>query len=386
MSGSAIRHTRILSVAMMALSVLLLAAVAVVGVRLANSGAAANAAGGAGPGRDPNVDPGSPLGGGPAPDFTLTNQFGQPVSLTAERGKVVVLAFVDSMCTSICPLTTTSMLQAKAMLGPDGSRVALVGINANPTATSVSAVRAYSTAHGMINQWNFLTGTPAQLAAVWKAYHVYVAVTTTGIDHEPVLYVIDAQGRERMLYLTQMAFSAVAGQAGVLAHELSALLPGHPHVGPIPAQGSAIGPQTPITLSPVTGGPPVRLGPGHPHLILFFDTWLTETSDLTAELKALGSYTATAAAHGWPTLVAVDIGPVEASPTALSRLLHRLAGKLDYPVVVDQTGALADGFQVGGVPWIDLTSAEGKVAFSRASWLPIGALDAAVAGAVGPPH
>jgi len=61
---------------------------------------------------NPAVDPGSPLGGRPAPDFRLQDQFGRTVSLTQFRGRAVLLAFVDSRCSTICPLTTTSMLQA----------------------------------------------------------------------------------------------------------------------------------------------------------------------------------------------------------------------------------------------------------------------------------
>ena len=61
---------------------------------------------------NPNLDLGSSLGGTPAPDFRLRNQFGQPMSLSQFRGKVVMLAFEDSECTTVCPLTTQSMLQA----------------------------------------------------------------------------------------------------------------------------------------------------------------------------------------------------------------------------------------------------------------------------------
>src|SRR5215472_6643052 len=98
--------------------------------------------------RNPNVDPGTSLPGTAAPDFTLTNQFGAPVSLRQFRGKVVVLAFVDSRCTSVCPLTTLSMTQAKSMLGPAAAaHVQLLGVDANPDATKVTNVRAYSSDH-----------------------------------------------------------------------------------------------------------------------------------------------------------------------------------------------------------------------------------------------
>ena len=48
---------------------------------------------------------------------------GRSVSLHSFRGKVVILAFNDSECTTVCPLTTTAMLDAKAMLGKAGSQV-----------------------------------------------------------------------------------------------------------------------------------------------------------------------------------------------------------------------------------------------------------------------
>lgn len=59
---------------------------------------------------NPDLDPGSSLPHKVAPSFTLVDQFGRKVSLSAFRGRVVIMAFVDSQCTTICPLTTASML------------------------------------------------------------------------------------------------------------------------------------------------------------------------------------------------------------------------------------------------------------------------------------
>ncbi|HLI41317.1 MAG TPA: SCO family protein, partial [Streptosporangiaceae bacterium] len=101
---------------------------------------------------NPGLDPGTALGGTPAPDFRLVNQFGQPMSLGQFRGRVVLLSFEDSECTTVCPLTAQSMVEAKLLLGAAGSRVQLLGVDANPDATSVSDVLAYSRAHGLVNQ------------------------------------------------------------------------------------------------------------------------------------------------------------------------------------------------------------------------------------------
>src|SRR5258707_4886340 len=54
---------------------------------------------------NPNLDPGTSLGARPAPDIRLVNQFGQPMSLSQFRGKVVVLSFAHSRCTTVFPLT-----------------------------------------------------------------------------------------------------------------------------------------------------------------------------------------------------------------------------------------------------------------------------------------
>src|SRR6476661_9141936 len=82
---------------------------------------------------NPGVDPGTLIPGRPAPGFTLTDQFGQHVSLSQFRGKAVVLTFVDSECTTVCPLGTASLTGAVSLLGPAAARrIQILGIDANP--------------------------------------------------------------------------------------------------------------------------------------------------------------------------------------------------------------------------------------------------------------
>lgn len=151
-----------------------------------------------------NVIGGFPINGTLAPDFKLVDQFGQSVTLSSLRGHEVVLAFIDARCTSLCPLTAQIMYAAKARLGSTAaSKVMLIAVNANTTATSVSAVQAWSIQHGMLHQWSFLTGSPAQLEATYRAYKVYQQVNSDGsITHDPLTYIIDASGHERLSYET----------------------------------------------------------------------------------------------------------------------------------------------------------------------------------------
>jgi cytochrome oxidase Cu insertion factor (SCO1/SenC/PrrC family) len=326
---------------------------------------------------NPQLDTGSAMNT-PAPDFRLTNQFGQQISLSAFRGKVVILAFTDSECTTICPLTTASMVAAKDLLGQAGQQVQLLGVDANPDATKRANVMAYSRAHGMTNQWDFLTGSQAQLRAVWKAYHIYVQIVRGDIDHTPALYVIDPQGRERKLYLTTMAYTTV-GQAGqLLAQEASSLLPSHPKLA---SQRSlafikGVSPAKATTAPAVRSGS-VSLGPGRPRLVFFFATWLDETSDLRRHLTELNGYVRAARSGGLPRLTGIDEAVTEPSVTAVRSYLSHLGAPLRYPVGLDTTGRIADGYGIQDQPWFMLVSASGKVMWKHDGWLSAAQLEAA---------
>lgn len=328
---------------------------------------------------NPAVDPGTALPGGAAPGFTLTNQFGRRVSLASYHGDVVLLAFIDSQCTTVCPLTTQSMLAAKNLLGAAGGRVQLIGVDANPVATSVSAVRSYSAAHGLTNSWNFLTGPLPALQRVWAAYHIQVQIQAGLIDHTPALFLLGPNGGERRVYFTQMFYTGIGQAAELLAQGLSSLLPGHP-----PLQRTigltyqpGISPAQRVTIPTVAPRGSLTLGPGRAHLVVFFASWLAQVTDLPAELEALNSYEQAAASAGLPGVVAVDEATTE-PPGGLARALAGLSARLRYPVAVDTTGRLADGYQVADQPWLVLVSATGRIVWSHDGWLAPAALEQAV--------
>ena len=87
--------------------------------------------------QNPNLDLGTSLYGEHAPDIKLANQFGQPMSLSQFRGQVVILAFSDSECTTVCPLTTQRWCWRRNCSARRAKRVQLLGVDANPDATKV---------------------------------------------------------------------------------------------------------------------------------------------------------------------------------------------------------------------------------------------------------
>ena len=137
-----------------------------------------------------------------------------------------------------------------------------------------------------------------------------------------------------------------------------------------------------------------QLGPGNAaRLYLFFATWDQETSGLAGQLDALNGYETLAARTGLPKLTAVDEASVEPSLSTVTQFLRGLPEPLSYPVALDRSGRIADGYEVQGLPWFVLTSPTGRIlyywAVSTAGWPSTSvlarAMRAALAHAPGPP-
>lgn len=138
-------------------------------------------------------------GGIKAPNFNLVNQNGRPKTLSSWRGKVVVLTFLDPLCYDTCPIIGNQFVQAYKSLGSDSKKIEFVAIAANPISHSVANLRAFDKEVGLskINNWQFLTGTTAQLEKVWHNYGVYVDAPSQGdVGHSQIIYFIDPKGRQ----------------------------------------------------------------------------------------------------------------------------------------------------------------------------------------------
>jgi cytochrome oxidase Cu insertion factor (SCO1/SenC/PrrC family) len=137
----------------------------------------------------------------PAKGFQLTDQRGQPVSLASLRGKVVLMTFLDPVCTSDCPLIAQEFRAAGQLLGASGRNVELVAVVANPVYHQVAYTQAFDRQENLtgVRNWLYLTGSVPQLQQVWKDYGVYAQILPAGsmIGHPDIAYVIDRAGRVR---------------------------------------------------------------------------------------------------------------------------------------------------------------------------------------------
>ena len=138
-----------------------------------------------------------------APGFTLTDQAGKPMALSALRGKAVVLEFMDPHCTDICPIVSREFVDAYHYLGPAARDVVFIAVNVNQYHASVADMAAYSREQGLnaIPSWHFFTGPVPALAAVWRDYDIQVQAPNPNADiiHTSAVYFIDPQGREAFL-------------------------------------------------------------------------------------------------------------------------------------------------------------------------------------------
>ena len=111
-----------------------------------------------------------------AADFTLTDQHNQSFHLADARGKVVVLCFIYTHCTDICPFISVKVRNAYQLLGSDAANVVFVAVTTDPKRDVPEVTSEYSKALGLNDIWHFVGGQPKDVQAVWAHYAIGVTV------------------------------------------------------------------------------------------------------------------------------------------------------------------------------------------------------------------
>jgi protein SCO1/2 len=141
----------------------------------------------------------------PAPDFTLTDQHGQPFRLSDQRGHVVLLFFGYTHCPDVCPTTLATWKRVHEALGPDAERVRFVFITVDPERDTRERLQQHLAVFNPA--FIGLTGTADELAAIYQAYGVFhekaaASGSAAGylVNHTASVYVIDPDGRWRLQF------------------------------------------------------------------------------------------------------------------------------------------------------------------------------------------
>jgi protein SCO1 len=125
------------------------------------------------------------------PNVVLRDANGNMFKLQPEtfRGKVVVVDFIFTRCTTICPALSTVMASVQRGLGERiGTEVLLVSISVDPANDTPQAMRAYAKRIGAGKHWLWLTGNTGDIARVLDAFGLSAGKPN---DHPPLILVGD---------------------------------------------------------------------------------------------------------------------------------------------------------------------------------------------------
>ncbi len=156
-----------------------------------------------------------------AQGFTLTDHNGQSRSLSAFKGKVVVVFFGYTQCPDVCPTSMTELTEVKRLLGADADKLQGVFVTVDPVRDTAELLKAY-----MANfDPSFVAFVPTEeeLVKVAKDFKIYYkkvegkTPTSYTMDHSAGSYVYDTQGRLRL-------YSHYGRGPQVLAQDIQLLL------------------------------------------------------------------------------------------------------------------------------------------------------------------
>lgn len=132
-----------------------------------------------------------------APSFALRDQAWQLLGSQSERGHWFVVAFLYTRCPDVCPLIANNLGTAMRKL-PD---LRVLAVSVDPKRDTPAAVRGFLRVHRLPPRFRYLTGTRAELAPVWKKFHVAALPGPSGtITHNTFELLVDPSGRERLFY------------------------------------------------------------------------------------------------------------------------------------------------------------------------------------------
>lgn len=106
------------------------------------------------------------------PDVTLVNQNGEKVTLPEllDSDQPVMLNFIFTSCTAICPAMSATFASVQKKLGSDSVKLRMISVSIDPEYDTPDALNAYAKRFKAGPQWAFLTGSLDDSVAVQKAF------------------------------------------------------------------------------------------------------------------------------------------------------------------------------------------------------------------------
>jgi protein SCO1/2 len=128
------------------------------------------------------------------PELTLVRSDGATVSFPKEidDGKPVVLNFIYTTCTAVCPLLSHSFAEFQKKLGAERDKIRMVSISIDPEEDTPARLADYSKRFGAGRQWGFYTGSVQASVTLQKAFQAYFG---DKMNHRPMTFMRAAPGQ-----------------------------------------------------------------------------------------------------------------------------------------------------------------------------------------------
>lgn len=127
------------------------------------------------------------------PEVALVRSDGSKVSFSKEidDGKPVVLNFVYTTCTAVCPILSQTFAGFQAKLGPERQKLRMVSISIDPEQDTPERLAEYAKRYDAGAQWLHYTGTVEASVKLQKAFNAYFG---DKMHHRPAIFLRAAPG------------------------------------------------------------------------------------------------------------------------------------------------------------------------------------------------
>lgn len=128
------------------------------------------------------------------PETMLVRSDGAQVSFPKEidDGKPVILNFIYTSCTAICPILSHSFAEFQRELGVGRDQVRMVSISIDPEEDTPGRLAEYATRFDAGQQWAFYTGSMRASVTLQKAFNAYFGGK---MHHRPMTFLRASPGQ-----------------------------------------------------------------------------------------------------------------------------------------------------------------------------------------------
>ena len=128
------------------------------------------------------------------PDIALVRSDGARVQFSHELddGRPVLLNFIYTTCTTICPVMTQTFAEVQKRLGRDAAKVKMVSVSIDPEEDTPARLTEYAKRYQAGAQWTFYTGSAEASLTVQRAFDAYRG---DKMNHAPVTFFRSAPGQ-----------------------------------------------------------------------------------------------------------------------------------------------------------------------------------------------